>query len=70
MTTLLLATAIDRVPGILFGLPLVLVAAIVFAATHHEDPRAIRGAARQWIGWLVGVLGAVLAAVSILGWFA
>ena len=34
-TSLLALTLLDRVPGIAFGLPLVLVAAVVFAATHH-----------------------------------
>ena len=31
------ATFADRVPGFLFGLPLVALASLVFAATHHED---------------------------------
>lgn len=65
-----LATLVDRVPGVVFGLPLILAAAIVFAATHHEDPVAIRAATIQWIGWLGGILGGVLLAVWILGWFA
>ncbi|MCE9631971.1 MAG: hypothetical protein K8S94_14810 [Planctomycetia bacterium] len=60
----------DRVPGIAFGIPLILVASIVFAATHHESPPAIRHATIQWIGWLGGILGAVLVAVSLLGWLA
>jgi hypothetical protein len=63
-------TLLDRVPGIVFGLPLVLVAAIVFAATHHEDPAAIRRATLEWIGWLGGILGAVLVAVWLVSWLA
>ncbi|MFM7107099.1 MAG: hypothetical protein ACKOZU_00560 [Planctomycetaceae bacterium] len=66
----LLAHALDRVPGLVLGLPLVLVASLVFAATRHEDPAAIRRAALEWIGWLGGVLGVVLAAVVILAWLA
>lgn len=57
-------------PGIVLGLPLLVVASIVFAATHHESPAAILRAALQWIGWLGGILGAVLIVVSVLGWFA
>lgn len=60
----------DRVPGIAFGIPLILVASIVFAATHHESPSAIIRATIHWIGWLGGILGAVLVAVSLLGWLA
>lgn len=68
--TLPVAAAIDRVPGLAFGLPLILVAAIVFAVTHHEDREAIRRAALQWVGWLCGILGGVLVAVWLLGWLA
>ena len=42
-TSLLALTLLDRVPGIAFGLPLVLVAAVVFAATHHEDQQPSAG---------------------------
>jgi len=66
----LLAHVLDSVPGLLLGLPLLVVASIVFAATRHEDSRAIRGAALAWLGWLCGVLGGVLALVVILGWLA
>ncbi|MFM7245620.1 MAG: hypothetical protein ACKO40_15805 [Planctomycetaceae bacterium] len=61
---------LDRVPGLVFGLPLALVAAIVFAATHHEDPAAIRRATLEWIGWLFGILGGVLVAVWLVSWLA
>jgi len=64
------ATLADRVPGFLFGLPLVALASLVFAATHHEDPAAIRVAAVHWTVWLGGILGMVLAGVLLLGWFA
>jgi uncharacterized membrane protein YdcZ (DUF606 family) len=64
----LVASIVDRVPGLFFGLPLILVAALVFAATHHEDAGAIRNAALQWVGWLGGILGAVLVVVTILSW--
>ena len=65
-----LATLADRVPGFLFGLPLVALASLVFSATHHEDPGAIRLAAIHWMVWLGGILGMVLAGVLVLGWFA
>ena len=65
---LLLATLADRVPGIFFGLPLVALASLVFAATHHEDPAAIGLATVHWSVWLGGILGIVLAAVLLLGW--
>jgi len=68
LVPLVALTFFDRVPGLVFGLPLALVAAIVFAATHHEDPAAIRRAALEWIGWLAGILGGVLVAVWLLGW--
>ena len=64
----LLATLADRVPGIFFGLPLVALASLVFAATHHEDPAAIGLATVHWSVWLGGILGIVLAAVLLLGW--
>lgn len=63
-----LATLADRVPGFLFGLPLVALASLIFAATHHEDPAAIRLATVHWMVWLGGMLGIVLAAVLLLGW--
>ena len=56
------------VPGLFFGLPLLVVAGAVFAATHHEDPATILRATVHWIGWLGGILGAVLAAVIVIGW--
>lgn len=62
----IVATMVDRVPGLAFGMPLVLAAAVVFAATHHEDPAAIRRATLEWIGWLVGILGGVLLAVGLI----
>lgn len=64
------AHAFDRAPGIVLGLPLLVVASLVFAATRHEDPAVIRRVAVQWLGWLGGILGAVLVAVLLLAWFA
>jgi uncharacterized integral membrane protein len=55
-------------PGLLFGLPLVGVASLVFAATHRESPEGIRRAALQWVGWLGGILGVVLVLVLVVGW--
>jgi len=66
----LVAALVDSVPGIFFGLPLVALASLVFAATHHEDPAEIRFATVHWAVWLGGILGLVLAAVLLLGWFA
>jgi uncharacterized membrane protein YdcZ (DUF606 family) len=57
-------------PGIVLGLPLLVVASLVFAATHHEAPAAIVRATLQWMAWLGGILGGVLVVVTILGWFA
>jgi hypothetical protein len=65
---LLIAQLADKVPGILFGLPLLALASLIFAATHHEDPAAIGLATVHWTVWLGGVLGLVLAAVLLLGW--
>lgn len=70
MLAIPVATLADRVPGFLFGLPLVALASLVFAATHHEDPAAIRLATVHWMVWLGGILGVVLAGVLLLGWFA
>ena len=74
-----LGMMIANVPAVLLGdravkfVPIAWVrrvAAVVFAATHHESPQAIGRATIQWIGWLGGILGAVLVAVSLLGWLA
>lgn len=59
---------LGSVPGLVFGLPLLVVAGTVFAATHHEDPSMILRATGHWIGWLGGILGAVLAVVIVIGW--
>ena len=64
----LLASLVDRVPGLLFGLPLVALASLNFAATHHEDPIEIRYATVHWMVWIGGILGVVLGAVILLGW--
>ena len=68
LETPLLASLAGRVPGLFFGLPLVALASLIFAATHHEDPAAIRLAAVHWTVWLGGMLGIVLAVVLLLGW--
>jgi len=65
-----LAQLADTVPGVFFGLPLLALASLIFAATHHEDPAAIGYATVHWAVWLGGVLGVVLAAVLLLGWLA
>jgi hypothetical protein len=52
----------------LFGLPLVALASLIFAATHHEDPIEIRYATVHWMVWIGGILGVVLGAVILLGW--
>ena len=67
---ILFAQLADRVPGIFFGLPLLALASLVFAATHHEDPAAIGLATIHWAVWLGGILGIVLATVLLLGWLA
>jgi hypothetical protein len=69
MPTLLLAQLADRVPGVFFGLPLLALASLVFAATRHEDPAAIGLATVHWAVWLGGILGVVLAAVLLFGSF-
>ena len=65
---LLMAALADSVPGVFFGLPLLALASLIFAATHHEDPAAIGMATVHWAVWLGGILGLVLAAVLLLGW--
>ena len=67
---LVLAQLAGKVPGVFYGLPLLALASLIFAATHHEDPAAIGYAAVHWMVWLGGMLGAVLAVVLLLGWFA
>ena len=67
LCTPLVASFADRVPGIFFGLPLLSLASLIFAATHHEDPAAIGLATVHWTVWLGGILGVVLAAVLLLG---
>lgn len=70
LVAVVFGSLVDRVPGIFFGLPLVALASLIFAATHHEDPAEIRFATVHWAVWLGGILGLVLAAVLLLGWFA
>jgi hypothetical protein len=65
---LVFAQLADKVPGLFFGLPLLALASLIFAATHHEDPAAIGLATVHWAVWLGGILGLVLAAVLLLGW--
>lgn len=67
LVPLLAASLLDRVPGLAFGVPILIAASFVFAATHHEDPDAIRGAMLQWLVWLGVILGAVLGFVVLLG---
>jgi hypothetical protein len=62
------ASLAGKVPGIYFGLPLVALASLIFAATHHEDPAEINYATVHWTVWLGGILGLVLAVVLLLGW--
>lgn len=64
----LLAALADTVPGVVLGLPLLALASLIFAATHHEDPAAIGLATVHWAVWMGGILGVVLAAVLLLGW--
>ena len=70
MTSVILLALLGRLPSVLLGLPLIVLASVVFAATRHEDPAAIRRATLEWIAWLGGVLGLVLAAVAVLAWLA
>lgn len=70
MTGVVLLALLGRLPSLLLGLPLIVLASLVFAATRHEDPAAIRRATLEWIAWLGGVLGLVLAAVAVLAWLA
>jgi uncharacterized membrane protein YdcZ (DUF606 family) len=67
LCTPLVASFADRVPGIFFGLPLLALASLIFAATHHEDPAAIGLATVHWTVWLGGILGVVLGAILLLG---
>jgi pheromone shutdown protein TraB len=67
ITSLLAASFLDRVPGLAFGVPLLVAASFVFAATHHENQDAIRSAMLQWLVWLGVILGAVLAVVLLIG---
>ena len=67
LVPLLAASLLDRVPGLAFGVPILIAASFVFAATHHEDPDAIRGAMLQWLVWLGVILGALLGFVVLLG---
>ena len=70
MTGVVLLALVGRLPSLLLGLPLIVLASLVVAATRHEDPAAIRRATLEWIAWLGGVLGLVLAAVAVLAWLA
>lgn len=64
---ILIALVLDRVPLLLFSLPLIAAASYVFAATHHESPTVIWWATVEWALWLVGILGVVLLAVILFG---
>lgn len=67
LTPLLAASLLDRLPGLAFGVPLLIAASFVFAATHHEHPDAIRRAMLQWLVWLGVILGVVLGLVLVIG---
>jgi uncharacterized membrane protein YdcZ (DUF606 family) len=62
----LIAALGDHLPGLVFGLPLIVLASIVFAATHHEQPAAIRRGILEWLAWLGGTLGVVLLVVAVV----
>lgn len=70
LLAVVIAHVVDRIPGVVLGLPLVALASLVFAATRHEDPAAILRATLHWAAWLGGILGVVLAAVLVLAWLA
>lgn len=63
----LIASLVEAVPGVFFGLPLLALASFVFAATHHEDAEEIQLATIHWTVWMGGVLGLVLGLVLLLG---
>lgn len=67
---LTLALLVEQIPMVLFGLPLIVAASLVFAATHHESDAAIKWAALEWAVWLVGILGVVMVVVLLLGFLA
>jgi len=48
MLASLAASILDSVPGLFFGLPVLVAASVVFAATHHEDPEEIQAATIHW----------------------
>lgn len=62
----LIAALGDSLPGLVFGLPLIVLASVVFATTHHEQPAAIRRGILEWLAWLGGTLGFVLVAVAVV----
>ena len=64
---LLAASLLDQLPGLAFGLPLLIAASVVFAGTHHEQPGSIRTAMLQWLVWLGVILGVVLGLVLLIG---
>jgi phosphatidylserine synthase len=68
MLASLAASILDSVPGLFFGLPVLVAASVVFAATHHEDPEEIQAATIHWLVWLGVILLVVLAVVMALGW--
>ena len=61
-----LALLVEQVPMLLFGLPLMVAASLVFAATHHEQAESIKWAALEWAVWLVGILGVVMVVVLVI----
>jgi len=67
LVSTLAVTLLDRVPGLAFGVPILIAASFVFAATHHEHLDAIRGAMLQWLVWLGVILGVVLGLVLLIG---
>ena len=61
-----LALLVESIPMLLFGLPLVVAASLVFAGTHHESTAAIKWAFLEWAVWLVGILGVVVVVVMLI----
>jgi hypothetical protein len=66
MIDVLLALALDT--DFWYALPLIVAVSLVYAATRHEEPRAIVGHAARVALWIVGFMALIFAVLWLISW--
>jgi len=52
-----------------YAIPLIIVVSLVYAATRHEQPRAILHHATRIAIWIVGFMAVVFAVLLAIAWW-